>query len=76
MEEKILEMLEKICGDEIVKEDREINLIEEDLIDSLDYVELLVLIENEFNVVMSPSEFKREEMDTPNKIIAQVKARL
>ena len=41
MEEKILDMLEELCGDEIVKEDRDIDLLEEGLIDSLDYVEFL-----------------------------------
>ena len=40
MEEKILDILEEICGDEVVKEDRDINLLEEDLMDSLDYTEI------------------------------------
>jgi len=75
MEEKILDMLAEICGDDIVKENPDINLMDEDLMDSLDYTELLVEIETEFGIVMSPSEFSRDQMDTPNKIIAQVKAR-
>jgi D-alanine--poly(phosphoribitol) ligase, subunit 2 len=75
MEEKILDMLAEICGDDIVKENPDINLMDEDLMDSLDYTELLVEIETEFGIVMSPSEFTRDQMDTPNKIIAQVKAR-
>lgn len=76
MEEKILDMLEELCGDSIVREDVNVNLLEEDLIDSLDYTELLVSIEDEFGIVMSPSEFTRDQMDTPAKIIAQVKARM
>ncbi len=75
MEEKILDMLEEICGDDIVKENLDINLLEEDLIDSLDYTELLVSIEEAFGIIMSPSEFTREQMDTPRKIIEQVKVR-
>ena len=40
---------------------------------SLDYTELLVGIEDALGVVMAPLELKkREEMDTPNKIIDQV----
>ncbi len=76
MEDKILEMLEELCGDSVVREDVNINLLEEDLIDSLDYTELLVSIEDEFGIVMSPSEFTRDQMDTPAKIISQVKARM
>ena len=74
--EKVLDILEDICGDDIVKEEKDINLLEEGLIDSLDYTEILVMIEEEFGIVMSPSEYTREEMDTPSKIINQVKKKL
>jgi len=76
MQDKILDILENICSDEIVKENLDINLLEEDLIDSLDYVTLLLDIQDEFGVVLSPSEFTREEMDTPNKIIETLSKRL
>ena len=76
MEEKELDILEEVCGDDIVRENLDINLLDEELIDSLDYTEILVMIEEAFGIVMSPSEFTREEMDTPAKIIKQVKLRL
>ena len=41
MREKLLDIIENICGDEIVKENPDINLLEEDLIDSLNYVNSL-----------------------------------
>lgn len=76
MQDKILNILENICGNEIVKENLDINLLEEDLINSLDYVTLFLDIQDEFGVVLSPSEFTREEMDTPNKIIETLSKRL
>ncbi len=76
MRDKLLDIIENICGDEIVKENPDINLLEEDLIDSLDYVSLLLDIQDEYGVVLSPSEFTREHMDTPNKIIETVSARI
>ena len=76
MREKLLDIIENICGDEIVKENPDINLLEEDLSDSLDYVSLLLDIQDEYGVVLSPSEFTREQMDTPNKIIETVSARI
>ena len=72
----VLYLLEEICGDDVIRSDMDINLLEEDLIDSLDYTELLVGIEDALGVVMAPSEMKREEMDTPNKIIEQVMKRI
>ena len=74
--EAVLALLTEICGDDAVREDPDVNLLEEDLIDSLDYTELLVGIEDELGITMAPSEFTREQMDTPNKIIAQVLLRL
>ena len=72
----VLNLLEEICGDDVIRSDMDINLLEEDMIDSLDYTELLVGIEDALGVVMAPSELKREEMDTPNKIIEQVMKRI
>ena len=72
----VLNLLEEICGDDVIRSDMDINLLEKDLIDSLDYTELLVGIEDALGVVMAPSELKREEMDTPNKIIEQVMKRI
>ena len=76
MRDKLLDIIENICGDEIVKENPDINLLEEDLIYSLDSVCLLLDIQDEYGVVLSPSEFTREQMDTPNKIIETVSARI
>lgn len=76
LEDKILDMLEDLCGDEVVKEDRDIDLLEEDLIDSLDYVTFLVDVEKEFGLVLAPSELTREEMATPNRIIEVITTRL
>lgn len=75
MEEKVLDMLERICEDDIVREDPDLNLFEEDLLDSLGFAELLVDIEEEFGVLIPPSEIDRSQMDTVNKIIATIKAR-
>ena len=76
MREKLLLMIEELCGDEIVRENPDIDLLEEGLIDSLDYIELLLKIEDEFGLKMSPSELTREEMATPNRIVTVVEKRL
>lgn len=72
MEEKILDILEAICEDSIVREERNLDLFEEDLLDSLGFAELLVNIEEELGIVISPSEVTREDMNTPEKIIQMV----
>ena len=75
MEERVLNLLEEICEDDIVREDRNLNLFEEDLLDSLAFTELLVAIEDEFGIVISPSEVERSDVETPANIIALIQSR-
>ena len=74
--EQILEMLEEICEDEVVKEDLDINLKEEGLMDSLAFVEMLVRIEENFGLSIAPTEVTYEEIDTPSKVISYIENRL
>lgn len=76
MEEKVLEMLAELCEDEIVKEKQEVELFETGLLDSLTFAELLFEIENQFGVIIAPSEIERKDINTPKKIIELIKARL
>lgn len=69
MEDKVLDILAEICEDEVVKEEPDINIVEEGLVDSLAYMQLLFEIEDKLGVVIAPTEFSREEMDTPRKIV-------
>lgn len=68
MEEKLLEILEQICDDDIVREDLELDLVEEGLLDSIAVVELIVAIEEEFGVSLSPTEYEKEDWATVRKI--------
>lgn len=74
--DKILAMIEDICGDDVVWEERDMDLFEEGLFDSLAAIEFLVDLEQEFGVSIAPTELEREEMNTPNKIIDRVEERL
>ena len=76
IKDQILEMLEEICEDEVVKEDLDINLKEEGLMDSLAFVEMLVRIEENFGLSIAPTEVTFEEIDTPNKVISYIENRL
>lgn len=72
MKEKILNLLEEVCEDDVVREDLDMDLFEEELMDSLAFAELLAMIEEELGIVISPSEVVRNQVNTANKIIALV----
>lgn len=73
---KMLDLLEDVCGDPAVRDHLDDDLFELGLLDSMAAIELLVSIEDEFGVSIAPTEVERSEMNTANKIVAQVLARL
>ena len=75
VEERILDLIEEVCDDEVIREERDIDLFEAGLLDSMAAIELLVGIESEFGVEIAPTAVEREEMNTVNKIIYQVQIR-
>ena len=75
MREKILELLAEICDDKIVLEQGEVNLFETGLLDSLDYMDLLLAIDRELGIRIAPSELTRDQVDTPDKLVELVLSR-
>lgn len=75
VKEQVLDMLEEICEDDVVREDFDINMKEEGLMDSLAFVEMLVRIEEIFGLSIAPTEVTYEEIDTPNKVISYIENR-
>ena len=74
--ERMLDLLEEVCDDEVIREERDIDLFKAGLLDSMAAIELLVGIESEFGVVIAPTAVEREEMNSVNKIIHQVEIRV
>ena len=74
IEETVLDILEEITGTDEVKENQEVDLFDEGLMDSLATVQLLVEIEEKLGVQVPVSEFDRDLWNTPKKVIEQVGA--
>ena len=76
IESRVLEMLEEICDDEAVREERDVDLFEAGLLDSLAPSRCSFGIEENFGVEIAPTAVERKEMNTVNKIIEQIAVRL
>ena len=72
---KVLDILEKVCGSPEIRENLDLDLLEEDILDSLGFVEMIVEISQTFGISISPAEIERSEWATPAKIIAMVESR-
>ena len=68
MEEKLLDIIVELCEEEAVREDLDLDLFEEGLLDSLAMAELLIAIEEEFGVTLSPTEYDKSQLSTVHQI--------
>jgi D-alanine--poly(phosphoribitol) ligase subunit 2 len=76
LSDKILCHLASICGTEEVRTNPDLALYEREVLDSMKTVELILAIEKEFGVYVSPAELDRQAWATPRKIIADIEYRL
>lgn len=70
--EQVLEVIAEACEDDIVKENPNIEIFEEGILDSFGVVNLLLLINEKLEIDVSISEFDRDEWKTPNLIVKQL----
>lgn len=73
---RVLDLLEDVSGDPAVRDHLDEDLFELGFLDSMAAIELLVSLEDELGVSIAPTEVERSEMNTANKIVAQVAKRL
>ena len=73
---KVLDLLEDVCGDPAVRDHLDEDLFELGFLDSMAAIEFLVSLEDELGVSIAPTAVERSEMNTANKIVAQVAKRL
>ena len=73
---KVLDLLEDVSGDPSVRDHLDEDLFELGFLDSMAAIELLVGLEDELGVSIAPTAVERSEMNTANKIVAQVVKRL
>ena len=73
---RVLDLLEDVSGDPAVRDHLDEDLFELGFLDSMAAIELLVSLEEELGVSIAPTEVERSEMNTANKIAAQVAKRL
>jgi D-alanine--poly(phosphoribitol) ligase subunit 2 len=76
LSDKVLQVLASVAESDEVRANLDLPLYDYQLLDSTKTVELMIMIEQEFGVRVSPAEFERENWKTPRKIIADIKRRI
>ncbi|MDM5186181.1 D-alanine--poly(phosphoribitol) ligase subunit DltC [Bacillus sp. DX4.1] len=71
--DQVLNILEEVCENDIVKNNPDVQLFEEGILDSFGTVSLLVEFQERLDIEVSISDFDRDEWATPNMIIKKLK---
>ena len=74
MREKIIETIVRLTGYEDLKNNQDINLIKEDILDSLAFIELIEELENEFDIEIQPTQIPADSWDNIDNIEKLVKS--
>ena len=69
----VLDILNDLTGEDLPDQMDE-NIFDNGLMDSMASVQMLLNLQEKFDIDVPVSEFNREEWDTPNKIVAKVES--
>ena len=69
MEEKVLDMLIEVTGSDDIAEEKDTDLFEAGLLDSLGIIEVLLKIEEVFGLRLQPTDLEKSDMSTVNNLV-------
>lgn len=75
-EQSVLRLLIEVCGTDAIDQERDVDLFDAGLLDSLGFTQLLVGLEDELGISLPPTSVERDDMATVNRILGFVAERL
>ena len=74
MEDKIINIIAEICENETIKDNLDIDSIENEILDSLAFINLISRLEEEFDIEIQPTQVKPDTWRNISSIIELVKS--
>ena len=68
MENKIIDIIQNLTGYTNLKQNKNIDLLENDILDSLAFIELISSLEDEFDIEIQPTEISPNSWRTVENI--------
>ncbi len=74
MEDKIIDIIIEVCEDESLRDNiKKIDLLENDVLDSLAFINLMSRLEEEFNIEIQPTQISPDTWRSVSSIAELVK---
>ena len=74
-EQEVLRLLIDVCGTDAITSERDVDLFDAGLLDSLGVTQLLVSFEDDLGIKVPPTSVERDEISTVNRILTFVEER-
>ena len=72
MKEQIIDIIIRLTEYEDLRNNPNINLIKEDILDSLAFIELISELENEFDIEIQPTQIPNDTWNSVDNIVKMV----
>jgi len=72
----VMRLLAEVCGTDAIDQERDVDLFDAGLLDSLGFTQLLVGLEDDLGIRVPPTAVERDEVSTVNRILTFVSERL
>ena len=73
MEDRVINIIAEICENETIKDNLDIDLIENEILDSLAFINLISRLEEEFDIEIQPTQIAPDTWRNVKSIIELVK---
>lgn len=74
MKDKIIDIIEEVSGYKNLRENLDVDLLQNEILDSLAFIELISTLNDEFNIEIQPTQVKPETWRNVDKIVELVKS--
>lgn len=74
MKDKIINIIEEVSGYENLRENLDVDLLQNEILDSLAFIELISTLNDEFNIEIQPTQVKPETWKNVDKIVELVES--
>lgn len=74
--ESVIEIFEEVLGSDEIRDNQDLDMFENEMLDSLAIIEVLLGIEDKLDLSLQPTDLERKDMGTVNNLVDFLKDRI
>ena len=74
--ESVIEIFEEVLGSDEIRDNQDLDMFENEMLDSLAIIEVLLGIEDKLDLSLQPTDLERKDMATVNILVDFLKDRI